>query len=61
MEIELTGHVNSNGNRIGLARESFWDNVLRAIDDCVRLNVLSPRIVVAAEPNVHDEVVSTSA
>lgn len=53
--------MNSNGNLIGFVLESFCGWLSIAIDDWVRLNVLSPRIIVAADPNVHDDVVSTSA
>lgn len=53
----LTGHVNSNGNLIGVIDGPFCGC------DCVavRLNVLSPRICVAAAPNVQDVVKSTAA
>lgn len=53
----LTGHVNSNGNLIGVIDGPFGGC------DCVavRLNVLSPRICVAAAPNVQDVVKSTAA
>lgn len=53
----LTGHVNSNGNLIGVIDGAFCGC------DCVavKLNVLSPRICVAAAPNVQDVVKSTAA
>lgn len=53
----LTGHVNSNGNLIGFIDGPFCGWLLVA----VKLNVLSPRICVAAAPNVHEDVVSISA
>lgn len=53
----LTGHVKSNGKLIGFIDVPSCGWVLVA----VRLNVLSPRILVAAAPNVHDDVVSISA
>lgn len=53
----LTGHVNSNGNLIGVIDGAFCGC------DCVavKLNVLSPRICVAAAPNVQDVDKSTAA
>lgn len=58
----LTGHVNSNGNLIGFIDGPFCGWFLVAVGgNCVKLNVLSPRICVAAAPNVHDDVVSISA
>lgn len=57
----LTGHVNSNGNLIGFIDGPFCGWFLVAVVNCVKLNVLSPRICVAAAPNVHDDVVSISA
>lgn len=53
----LTGHVKSNGKLIGFIDVPSCGGFLVA----VRLNVLSPRIFVAAAPNVHDDVVSISA
>lgn len=58
----LTGHVNSNGNLIGfIDDEPFCGWFFVAIDNCDKLNVLSPRIGVAAAPKVQDDVVSISA
>lgn len=59
-EKKLTGHVNSNGNLIGFVPESVWDD-LKSIDEWVKLKEFSPTTVVAAEPKVHEDVVSTSA
>lgn len=57
----LTGQVNSNGNLIGFIDGPFCGWFLVAVVNCVRLNVLSPRICVAAAPKVHEDVVSISA
>lgn len=57
----LTGHVNSNGNLIGFIDGPFCGWFLVAVASCVKLNVLSPRICVASEPNVHGDIVSISA
>lgn len=57
----LTGHVNSNGNLIGFIDEPFCGWFFCVVASCVKLNELSPRIAVAAAPNVHDDVVSISA
>lgn len=61
MDKVLTGHVNSNGNLIGFIDGPFCGWFLVAVVNCVKLNVLSPRICVAAAPKVHDDVVSISA